>query len=488
MASLERILIVDDERFNINVLVHFLEPEFETMVAKSGEQALKRARSEQPPSLILLDIKMHDMDGYEVCRRLKADEKTKDIPIIFVTVMEAVEEKTKGFDLGAVDYITKPINLPVLQARVRAHLKIRSLNRALHRALAEQERANDQLQRANQFIRKTFGSYMSDEVVETILDTPEGLQLGGENRVVTVMMSDLRGFTAIGERFPPEDVITMLNIYLEAMTEIILKYNGTIIEFLGDGILTLFGAPTTREDDAQRAVACALAMQSAMPAVNAKNQQRGFPPLSMGVGINTGHVVAGNIGSDLRRKYGVVGKVINLTARIESLTVGDQIFISENTFQECHPLLQFEEQWSVNLKGIPHPMTIYQITGIEGPHRIHLTITPKPVVYKTLDEGLSIRLTVWQEKWDDNESYPGKMTAIDLPLAVVITSLKARRFSTIKIDIFDADGVLITDQLYGKVVETGVNDSVEKISFTSIPPEALDFFGRLQYCVGEAEI
>ena len=137
--------------------------------------------------------------------------------------------------------------------------------------LDAQKKANEQLDKYNSFIRSTFGRYMSDEVVDSILDTPKGLQLGGEQKLVTVLMTDLRGFTAIGERLQPEKVLSMLNMYLEVMTEIILRYNGTIIEFLGDGILALFGAPITREDDAQRAVACALEMQQSMPQVNVKN-------------------------------------------------------------------------------------------------------------------------------------------------------------------------------------------------------------------------
>ena len=245
------------------------------------------------------------------------------------------------------------------------------------------------MDRANKFIRTTFGRYMSEDVVANLLDNPEGLRLGGESKKVTVMMTDLRGFTSIGERLPPEEVITMLNIYLETMTEIILKYNGTIIEFLGDGILALFGAPTTREDDAQRAVACVLEMQLAMPSVNAKNRERGFPEINMGGGLNTGMVVAGNIGSDLRAKYGVVGKTINLAARIESMTVGGQLLISESTLNDCHDLLRIDDQWPVNLKGVPDPVTIYNVGGINGTYQVQIP-KAEPVELKPLSDTLTV--------------------------------------------------------------------------------------------------
>ncbi len=319
------ILIVDDIPSNIKTLAATLVPYYKVLTATSGKAAIKSAISKKI-DLILLDITMPGMDGYEVCVRLKADKRTCDIPVIFVTAKQDAFDETMGFEVGAVDYITKPVSPPVVMARLKTHLQNRELNRSL--------------EQSNQFIRKTFGRYMSDEVVESILDTPEGLSLGGEQKLVTVMMSDLRGFTAICERLTPEEVISMLNMYLETMTEVILKYKGTIIEFLGDGILALFGAPVTRDDDAQRAVACVLEMQLLMPTVNARFREKGFEEVTMGCGLNTGQVVAGNIGSNLRSKYGIVGNAINLAGRIESFTVGGQVLVSESTIQACNAKLQ----------------------------------------------------------------------------------------------------------------------------------------------------
>jgi class 3 adenylate cyclase len=218
---------------------------------------------------------------------------------------------------------------------------------------------NQQLERRNRFIRETFGRYLSDEIVETILEKPGGLKIGGEKRQATILMSDLRGFTSLCEGLPAEDVVSMVNIYLETMTEIILKYQGTIDEFIGDGILVIFGAPFQRPDDARRAVACAVEMQLAMASVNERNRQAGYPEVALGIGVNTGKMVVGNIGSKKRTKYGVVGRHVNLTARIESYTVGGQILISEDTLKECGDIVRIDNAMQVMPKGGKEPLTIY---------------------------------------------------------------------------------------------------------------------------------
>ena len=167
---------------------------------------------------------------------------------------------------------------------------------------------NQQLERRNQFIRETFGRYTSDDIVGVLLDMPEGLKLGGEKREVTLLMSDLRGFTALAERLEATEVVALLNHYLSAMVELIHRTGGTIDEIIGDAIFVIFGAPMVMPDAAQRAVCCALEMQKAMRGVNEHNFQMGWPEIEMGIGMHTGEVVVGNIGSTKRSKYGVVGR------------------------------------------------------------------------------------------------------------------------------------------------------------------------------------
>jgi adenylate cyclase len=457
------ILIVDDVPANIKALSGILSDDYKTLFATNGSDALKIAAS-KPIDLILLDIEMPEINGYEVCEKLKSEEFTKSIPVIFVTAKHKVKDETKGLDIGAADYITKPISPPVVKARIRTHLQNRELNRSL-------ENSND-------FIRKTFGRYMSEDVVKSILDTPEGLRLGGERKLVTVMMTDIRGFTAIGERLSPEDVISMLNMYLETMTEVIQKYKGTIIEFLGDGILALFGAPITRDDDAKRAVACMLEMQLLMPVVNARFREKGFEEVAMGGGLNTGYVVAGNIGSELRSKYGVVGNTINLASRIESFTVGGQVLASESTMQACDGNLRVDDQWSVRVKGVEHPITVYQVGGIGESYRIYLP-EPEHIEFKPIKSDQPVRLTIIEGIRGDQKSYEGNITALVPPLLLIKTSLTARRLTNLQLELIDSNGLKITDQLYGKIVGVDADSSCMKIQLTSTPPQAGQVFRRL---------
>src|SRR5215207_2031588 len=224
------------------------------------------------------------------------------------------------------------------------------------RVESELQHVAEQLELRNRFIRETFGRYLTEEVVATLLESPAGLQIGGEKRKVTMMMAGLRGFTSLSERLAPARVVAMLNRYLAAMVGIINQYGGTVDEFIGDAIFVLFGAPVWQEDDAPRAVACAVAMQLAMPEVNEQNREEELPEVEMGIGIHTGQVVLGNIGSPERMKYGVVGRHVNLTSRIQSYTTGGQILISETTRQEAGPILRIGKQTEVKAKGIEHPV------------------------------------------------------------------------------------------------------------------------------------
>ena len=244
-------------------------------------------------------------------------------------------------------------------------------------------------------IRTYFSRYLTDAVVKSLLETPEGLKLGGDRRKVTILMCDLRGFSTISEKMPPEKVVEILNVFLGAMTEAIATYQGTIDEFIGDAVLVLFGAPIKREDDAARAVASAIAMQLAMRSVNEQLVQLQLPEIAMGIGINTGEVVAGNIGSQSRAKYAVVGNHVNLTARIESYTVGGQILISETTYAEVQEIVKTNGSMEVEPKGVSQPISIYDIQSIGGIYNLELPslhdslqILPIaiPITYRILEE------------------------------------------------------------------------------------------------------
>ena len=227
------------------------------------------------------------------------------------------------------------------------------------------------LEARNQFIRQTFGRYLSGEIVDEILESPEGLALEGETREVTILMNDLRGFTTHSEALEPAQVVRLLNHFLGTMTDIILRYQGTIDEFIGDAILVIFGAPIAREDDAARAVACATEMMRAMDDVNAWNREQGLPELEMGIGLNTGEVVVGNIGSSRRLKYGVVGSHVNLTGRIESYTVGGQILAADATVRAAGDV-RIDGSMEISPKGVREPLTVHDVGGIGGPFDLFL--------------------------------------------------------------------------------------------------------------------
>lgn len=449
-----RLLVVDDEANNLQLIQQTLQERYQLAFATNGVRALKIVEKIQP-DLILLDIMMPEMDGYEVCRHLKADEKTKDIPIIFITAMSDVKNEAKGLKLGAVDYIAKPISPSILRARVKNHLALRQ--------------AREELKKQNRFIKKIFGRYLSHDVVKNILETPDGLKIGGERREVSIMMTDLRGFTALCGRLPPEDVMTILNTYIGVMIQIILRYGGTLVEIIGDGLFIVFGAPVFHKDHALRAVACAIEMQKAMPEVNQKNMALGGPETEMGIGINTGEVVVGNIGSEMRMRYSFVGNAVNLAARIESYTVGGQILVSESTKTVCDPVLKTEGQRDVLPKGIKGPVTVYEVTGIGGAYNLYL---PKKELQMAVpDPPLTITFCTVEDKNAGKDICSAKVLMIGTEGMRIETGQPISVLSNIKITLSDFKGKEISDALYAKVIHAESSNRYV-FKFTSVPPEA----------------
>jgi class 3 adenylate cyclase len=246
--------------------------------------------------------------------------------------------------------------------------------------------------RQRDFIRDTFGRYVSPEIARTVLESPGGLALGGEKRDVTILMSDLRGYTRWAGEADPTVVVQVLNRYLGRMAEILIEHGGTIDDFIGDGILAVFGAPLHHPDHAERAAACAVAMQVALVDVNAQNASRGLPRLEMGVGINTGEVVVGNIGSEQRTKYSVVGNTVNVAARVESCTVGGQVLLSATTYQRLQALVEVGPPIPVEVKGVREPLCVYELRAIGGRWARRL---PDPVADDRPEVEVRLPLRCW---------------------------------------------------------------------------------------------
>jgi adenylate cyclase len=329
-------------------------------------------------------------------------------------------------------------------------------------------------------MQRTFGRYLTDEVVNSLLEQPDGLKLGGERRKVTVLVSDLRGFSAISEEFTPEEVVNILNLYLESMTDIIHYYKGTINDFMGDGILVMFGAPISREDDSQRAIACAMAMQLAMKQVNKKNQEMNLPILEMGIGINTGEVVAGNIGSQKRAEYTVIGSHVNLAARIESYTVGGQVFISEHTYQDANIDLRIDSELQVEAKGIKYPINLYEVGGIGGKYQLFLATEQESIV--SLKEELLIEYMVLEGKHIEGKLFSGALVGLSEHGAQLHSQYPLERLSNIKLKLLiDIDVSDEETDIYAKVVrKSTVDQNYFLIRFTSLPQRAIAHLNRIQ--------
>jgi len=328
-------------------------------------------------------------------------------------------------------------------------------------------------------LKKMFGRYLSIEVMNSLIENPSALELGGGRRKVTIMMTDLRGFTALSERLEPERVVQMLNSYFEIMVEVVFKYNGTIIEIIGDALLVIFGAPQEMPDRARGAVACAIDMQNAMVRANQENRARGLPELEMGIGLNEAEVVVGNIGSSKRSKYAVVGRGVNMAGRIESYAVGGQILISESVKQEAGEVLRIDGQKEVMPKGAEAPLTIYEVGGIAGPY--NLALEERDPAPAALSLQIPLRYTLLEGKDVGRKDVEGFIIKLSKNSAEIICSGPVEILANLKMNLGDVDEKLSTRDFYGKAIRLSeANTQTYVVRFTSVPPEVDGYLQALR--------
>jgi adenylate cyclase len=364
--------------------------------------------------------------------------------------------------------------------------EIKDLNFKLERASKEKKtvatllsRTSEDLEKSSELIKKMFGRYLSTEVMNSLLEDPSALELGGEKRKVTIMMTDLRGFTALSERLKPEQVVQMLNSYFEVMVEVILQYSGTINEIIGDALLVIFGAPQEMADRAQRAIACAIEMQNAMGKVNENNRARGLPELEMGIGVNETEVIVGNIGSSKRSKYAVVGSGVNMTSRIESYTVGGQILISESVRQKVGEVLRIDSKREVKPKGAEAPLTIYEVGGIAGPY--NLAIERDEPAKVTLVSQIPVEYKVLGGKHVGEKGMKGRIAKLSKKSCEVALTEPLALLANIKMNLGDVDAELAAKDFYGKVIEQSRKQAnTYFVRFTAVPPEISAYFQALR--------
>jgi class 3 adenylate cyclase len=301
------------------------------------------------------------------------------------------------------------------------------------------------------FVRETFGRYLSQKVVDEILENPDGRKTGGRRETVTILMADLRGFTQLSENRDPEEMVRLLNRYIERMSSIIVGYEGVIDEIMGDGILAVFGVPERQKDDTYRAVASGIAMQNSLLELNEEFAAEGYPALQMGIGINTGSVIVGNIGSEVRMKYGVVGTAINSAAGIQSNAVGGQVLIGETTYLQTGDKVSVRPAQTVMLKGMKRPLVFYPAVKIAAPYRLELKTLP------VKKEGFEISLPfhLWQitdKKVVGGEAATGETVQISDDQMVIRTDAGLEPFSNLKLRFeFCLDAHCFED-MYAKVL------------------------------------
>ncbi|THB68191.1 MAG: adenylate/guanylate cyclase domain-containing protein [Desulfovibrio sp.] len=322
----------------------------------------------------------------------------------------------------------------------------------------------------SELLKKMFGRYLSTEVMNSLIANPAALELGGERRSVTILMSDLRGFTALSERLEPEQVVRLLNSYFEVMVEVILKHDGTISEIIGDALLVVFGAPQDMEDQTLSCVACALEMQNAMTEVNRQNRAMGIPEIEMGIGVNEAEVVVGNIGSSKRSNYTVVGRGVNMVQRIESYSVGGQVLVSDSVKSKAGASLRIDGKREVFPKGAEAPFTIYEVGGVGAPYNI--TLLDQEVHLHGLARPIPALCTPLDGKQVGRERIPCSLTRLSLKSADLVCQADLELYSNLKLNLAGVSEELAGRDFYAKVLKHSSEDAtLFRIRFTSLPSE-----------------
>ena len=347
-----RILAVDDNKQNLDILRKTLTTaNYEVITAADGPTALGLIEADQP-DLVLLDVMMPGMSGYEVCQRIRGNEAIRLLPVVMLTALSDVADRIRGIEAGGLDeFLSKPFNREELLTRVKSLLRIKALH--------------DDIATKNQLLRTVFGRYVSEELAaEIVADPGRHLKLGGDKREITVLFGDLRGFTPLAEQLDPQDAVDILNTYLRLVIDTVFEFQGTLSKFRGDGFMAFFGAPIQRDNDPSNAVRCALAMQEGLKHI----AFAGFPDLrlNMGIGINTGIVIAGNIGSERRTDYTVIGDEVNVAQRFESNAGPGQILMTGSTYGRVKDSVQVRELGLLRVMGKQEGVMAYDVLCWRG--------------------------------------------------------------------------------------------------------------------------
>jgi adenylate cyclase len=370
MTSDPAILVVDDLPRNIRLLEALLEPRgYKIISAGSGAEALERVGSERV-DLVLLDVVMPEMSGFEVCRRLRADESTRFLPVVMITA-SGDRDKANAIDAGADDFITKPFDQAELLARVRSLLRIKQFHETITAQTAELEEWNRELERR---VSEQLGElervgrlrrFLSPQIADLVVSSGDDALLESHRREITAVFCDLRGFTAFADAVEPEEVMLVLGQYHAALGELIHRFDGTLEQFSGDGVMVFFNDPLPCPDAPERAVCMAVAMRNRIWELAEGWSQLGYD-LHLGAGIAQGHATLGCIGFEGRSDYAAIGSVVNLAARLCERAEPGQILISQRVHAAITGIVISHPIGELALRGFARPTPAYDVLGLDS--------------------------------------------------------------------------------------------------------------------------
>ncbi|AEF85176.1 putative adenylate cyclase 2 (ATP pyrophosphate-lyase 2) (Adenylylcyclase 2) (AC2) [Treponema primitia ZAS-2] len=360
----ELLILVDDNPTNLMNGINVLSEKYNVFTAPSAKKMFALLEKHRP-DLILLDIEMPEMNGYEAIKILKEKDETRDIPVIFLTGKTETNDELDGLTLGAIDYITKPFVPSLLLKRIEVHLLVESQKRTMESQKQKLEVQQRELQYYNDNLKKAFSTYVSGDVVQDVMSDPSRLQLGGSKRNMTAIFTDIQGFTSAAEILDPEDLVRLLNVYLSGMSDIIMEEKGTIDKYEGDAIMAFFGAPLDLPDHARRACTSAVLMKYKEREINAYLIEKKISPVPLftRIGINTGDMVVGNMGSERKMNYTIMGNAVNLASRLEGVNkqYGSRILVTEETLKAAGDGFLTRRLDTVRVMGVVTPVQIHEL-------------------------------------------------------------------------------------------------------------------------------
>ena len=371
------VLVVDDDPVNRSLLTHVLQQAGHTVTAAEDGPSALEVLDRKPVDIVLLDIRMPGMDGYEVCRRIRGHAGTEALPVVMITA-EGPEEKLSALEVGADDFVLKPFDRSELLARVRSLLRIKRYHDTIQAQSSElqaqaselaewnatlERRVEDQVQQLEGLGR--LRRFLSPQVANLVVDSGDETLLQGHRRHIAVFFCDLRGFTAFSETTEPEEIMGVLGDFHEAVGEILRRFEATVGYFAGDSIMAYFNDPLPCPDPEARAVETAVAIRAAMADHIARWRKFGHD-LGLGIGVAAGYATLGMVGFEGRFEYTPLGAVVNMAARLCGEARADQILISQRVYAATEELVEVEPIGELVLKGISKPTLAHNVVGLKA--------------------------------------------------------------------------------------------------------------------------